>query len=133
MGFVKRPVIRYVIIGIFGALLETALFTVMLIYFENIVFSNIFAFHVAFVSCYLLNYRYTYQRPFIGFSNIIRGLFKYSAIMYVQLLVSTALLFIMIKHFGFSSLYAKVFQISIIAPISYMIQKAIVFKRQEEV
>ena len=123
-------VFRYVLVGLFGALLEVILFTIMFNSSFSVIVSNVIAFHIAFICCYFLHYYFTHKKPYEGGINVVNGFLMYMVLMYSQLIVGTMLLFILIEKVGVLPMLAKVSQILIVTPIGFFIQKKLIFKKR---
>ena len=119
---------RYIFVGVLGAIVEMTLFAFLFRLDVGIVISNIAAFHVAFIMCYFFHYYYTHRKPFEGKSALANGLVKYTILMYGQLIIGSILLWILIKKFGLDADFSKIIQICIVTPGSYMIQKSAIFR-----
>src|SRR5687768_11563020 len=74
----RRPA-RYLVVGVVGAITEFSLFVALTKVGGGILFSNVIAFHCAFLLCYFLHYHYTHERPYEGARNIAGGFVKYAA------------------------------------------------------
>jgi putative flippase GtrA len=122
-------VVRFVLVGVFGAFVELGLFSVLLAAKIGVVLSNVVAFHVAFALCFALHYVYTHQYPFSGWRIFLRGFVRYAALMYGQLAFGTILLWLLIDKTGLVGEVAKLVQIAIGTPLGYLIQKNLIFQR----
>jgi putative flippase GtrA len=125
----ENSTVRFVLVGVLGAVVELFLFSGAIWIGLGIVFSNFFAFHCAFIFCYTLHYFYTHKKPFVGRKNILNGFFKYAVLMYGQLFVGSLLLLLLINDFNWMPGLAKIFQICLVTPLGFLIQKLIIFKR----
>ncbi|MBD3648765.1 MAG: GtrA family protein [Pseudomonadales bacterium] len=127
--FLDQTTFKYLIVGIIGAIIELSVFSLMIRYGIGLVISNILAFHLAFLACYFLHYEYTHGRPFEGIFELSNGLIKYATLMYSQLVVGTALLWILIEELSIGPDLSKLLQLALITPISYLIQRKFIFRR----
>ncbi len=128
IALLNQRTIRFVFVGAFGAILELVLFLSFLKIGFSILYSNFFAFHCAFVFCFFLHYHYTYQKPYEGARRIFSGFAKYSILMYMQLIIGSALLWFLTEKFNWMAEIAKILQIGIVTPLSYFIQKLVIFR-----
>lgn len=120
--------LRFILVGSVGAVVELTLFSGLIRVNLGIMTSNFIAFHCAFATCFFLHYYYTYKKPYSGKHKIASGFFKYAALMYAQLIVGTLLLWLLINKLGWMPEVAKVVQIGIVTPASYVVQKLIIFR-----
>lgn len=127
----KQTTLRFIVVGGVGALVELVLFSTILRTGIGVAYSNVIAFHCAFSLCFLLHYQFTYQRPFEGKRNIVGGFMQYAALMYGQLAISSWLLWYLIDKSGWVPEIAKIIQIGIVTPISYVVQKLIIFRNRD--
>lgn len=123
---------RFVVVGIIGAIVELALFSGLIKINCEVAISNFIAFHCAFVICFLLHYYYTYKKPYREKQKVIIGFIKYICLMYGQLIVGTLLLLLFINKLDWMPEVAKFVQIGIVAPISFVLQKFNIFKVNTE-
>lgn len=122
--------LRFVIVGMIGACVEVGLFSVMKSNGVKTITGNVVSFHIAFVICYFLHTFYTY-RNIEAFRAISLNIFsKYAILMYVQLVVGSILLLILIDLLNWDGVYSKIVQISIVTPVGYIVQKKLIFKNQ---
>ena len=119
---------RYILVGVLGAIIETALFAYLFRLGFGIAASNVVAFHVAFITCYFLHYYYTHSKPFEGNSALVNGLGKYTVLMYGHLIIGSVLLWLLIQKFGLNVDLAKIVQVGIVTPGSYVVQKTAIFR-----
>lgn len=124
-----RKKIRFIIVGIIGAIIELALFSKFTRVELSVASSNFLAFHCAFLICFFLHYYYTHQKMYDGFGIMAGGLMKYATLMYIQLLFSTILLWILIDRYGWNAELGKITQIGVVTPVSYIVQKYFIFPR----
>ena len=120
--------VRFILVGIIGAIVELTLFSALVRINGGVMLSNFIAFHCAFATCFFLHYYYTYKKPYSGKHKVASGFIKYAALMYAQLIVGTLLLWLLINKLGWMPEVAKVVQISIVTPVSYVVQKLIIFR-----
>ena len=120
--------IRFLIVGFIGALIELILFSTLLKTHLTISISNFLSFHISFVICFLLHYLYTYQKSYVITRIAFSSLIKYTGLMYVQLFLGTILLWMLIDKFGWRAEYAKFMQMCILTPISYIVQRYLIFR-----
>lgn len=125
----KNSTVRFILVGVLGAVVEIFLFSGLVWVGAGVIFGNFLAFHCAFVLCYTLHYFYTHKKPFVGRKNILHGFFKYAVLMYSQLFVGSLLLLLLINDFNWIPSLAKIFQICLVTPLGFLIQKLIIFKR----
>lgn len=119
---------RFVFVGVIGATVELTMFSCLISIDGKVMLSNIIAFHCAFAICFILHYYYTHKKPYVGKYKIAIGFFKYSGLMYAQLMVGTLLLWLLINKLGWMPEVAKVAQIGIVTPVSYAVQKLVIFR-----
>lgn len=122
-------IFRFISVGITGAIVELGLFSFMLASGIDLVIANVVAFHVAFTICFALHFIYTHRYSLSDRQFFARGFLGYAALMYAQLGVGTLLLWLLITKGGCIGEVAKVLQIGVIMPISYLIQKIVIFRR----
>ncbi len=124
-----KKVVRFVFVGLFGALVELILFPLLLSTGFGIVFANVVAFHVAFALCFILHFSYTHSYSITEISLFVSGFIKYAALMYAQLGLGTFLLWLLIDKIDFSPEFSKLLQIAIVTPLGYLIQRLVIFRR----
>jgi putative flippase GtrA len=124
----NQTTIRFFGVGVVGAILELVLFSVLVRAGTGMIYSNFIAFHCAFFLCFFLHYRYTYQKPYEGNSNVIGGFIKYTGLMYAQLILSSLLLWFLINKLEWKTEISKFVQIGLVTPVSYAIQKMAIFQ-----
>ena len=128
ISFINQKTVRFILVGAIGAIVELVLFSGFVRVGLGILYSNFIAFHCAFALCFFLHYHYTYQRPYEGTRRIFGGFVQYAALMYVQLIIGSILLWFLIEKFYWIAEIAKIVQIGIVTPLSYIIQKLVIFK-----
>lgn len=121
---------RFISVGIVGAIVELILFSTPMNVGWGILTSNFIAFHCAFVLCFFLHYYYTHQKPYAGKRMITGGFIQYTFLMYAQLVIGIFLLWFLIDKLAWIAEIAKVVQIGTITPLSYVVQKLIVFRAE---
>jgi putative flippase GtrA len=131
--FFNKTTIRFFLVGIIGAIFEIVLFSGSVRVGLGILYSNFIAFNCAFALCFFLHYYYTYQRPYEGIRRIFSGFVQYVALMYVQLIIGSILLWFLIEKLYWMAEIAKIIQIGLVIPLSYIIQKLIIFRWRREV
>ena len=124
---------RFVLVGILGAIIELILFSGLVRAGLEILYSNFIAFHFAFALCFFLHYHYTHQKPYEGAHRIAGGFIKYAGLMYAQFIVGSLLLWFLIDKLGWIAEIAKIVQIGAVTPVSYIIQKLVVFQREKSI
>ena len=124
--------LRFVVVGLIGATIEIILFSVLVRAGLGVSFSNFLAFHCAFLICFFLHYYFTHQKRYNGMHVIVGGLLKYAGLMYVQLLVGTVLLWLLIEKYGWVAEFAKIAQIGVVTPVSYLVQKYFIFSENKK-
>jgi putative flippase GtrA len=127
-NFFRSATLRFISVGIFGAILELMLFSTLMNVGLGILSSNFIAFHCAFILCFFLHYYYTHHKPYVGKRMIAGAFFQYTFLMYMQLVIGTFLLWLLIDKLAWVAEIAKVVQIGIVTPLSYVVQKRIVFR-----
>jgi putative flippase GtrA len=127
----KMTTIRFILVGGAGALIEIGLFSLFLRNGIGMVASNILAFHIAFAICYFLHLHFTYRQPFARKRDIAAGFVKYAFLMYCQLAVGTLLLWLMIRQLDWIPELSKVIQIGIVTPVSFIVQKLVIFRARK--
>ena len=133
IAFLNRTAIRFFIVGIIGAIFELLLFSGFVRFGLGILYSNFIAFHCAFTLCFFLHYYYTYQKPYEGTRRIFGGFVQYAALMYAQLIIGSILLYFFIDKLYWMAEIAKIIQIGIVTPLSYLIQKLIIFRWRNKI
>jgi putative flippase GtrA len=128
----NQKTVRFVLVGVIGAAVELILFSGFVRAGAGMIYGNIIAFHCAFFLCFFLHYHYTYKKPYKGKSKVTSGFFKYTGLMYAQLIVGSLLLWFLIDKLEWMTEIAKIIQIGIVTPLSYIIQKLIVFRWRDE-
>lgn len=131
-SLIEGKKIRFVIVGLLGAIIELILFSELVRTGLGVASSNFLAFHCAFLICFFLHYYYTHQKRYAGVHIIAGGLIKYAALMYVQLFVGTILLWILIDKYGWVAEFAKITQIGVVTPVSYVVQKYFIFNEDKK-
>ena len=131
-SFFKIKTVRFIFVGILGAIVEVILFSGLVRIGFGILFGNFVAFHCAFALCFYLHYHHTYERPYGGIRNVFNGFFKYAILMYAQLTVGSILIFILVEKFDLMVEIAKVVQIGVVTPVGYAVQRLVIFRRREE-
>lgn len=126
----SAKIVRFLLVGIFGAIIELGLFSVLFDAGLGVVPANVVAFHVAFATCFFLHFIYTHSFSISDRRFFIRGFMKYAALMYGQLGFGTLLLWLLIDKVGCIAEIAKLLQIAIVTPFGYLIQKLLIFRRQ---
>lgn len=124
--------VRFAMVGIIGAIVELTLFAELARIWDKVMMINFIAFHCAFAICFFLHYNYTYQRPYEGTRRIFGGFVQYAALMYVQLIIGSILRWFLIEKLYWMAEIAKFVQIGIVTPLSYFIQKLVIFRWRNE-
>lgn len=124
---------RYVFVGVIGAICELALFSGLVRIGLGVLNSNFLAFHGAFILCFFLHHHYTYQRLFTSIRPLTRDFLKFAGLMYAQLIIGTLLVWFLIDQLSWVTEVAKVIQIVIVTPISYVVQRVFVFRQGQSV
>jgi putative flippase GtrA len=132
IAFLNQTTLRFVVIGTIGAIVELVLFSGFVRVGLGILYSNFIAFHCAFTLCFFLHHHYTYQRPYEGSRRIFGGFVKYAALMYVQLIIGSILLWFLIEILYWMAEIAKIIQIGFVTPLSFIIQKLVIFRWRKE-
>lgn len=118
---------KYLAIGCLGLLIEYTVFLCLCSVGVSYVLANIVAFNSAFVTCFILQRKYTFD-----LGNFKEGrrkhLLKYIVLMYAQLLIGTVILEWLLYHNKLEDYIAKLIQMVLIIPASYIAQKKWVFK-----
>lgn len=127
----RLRVVRFVLVGVFGATVELGLFSVLLAAQLGIVVANIVAFHIAFALCFALHFFYTHRYSFSERHFFLRGFVSYATLMYGQLAFGTLLLWLLIDKAGLAGELAKLLQIAVVTPVGYLIQKTLIFQKPE--
>lgn len=122
-------VLRFVCVGIIGACIELGFFSFLLAAGVGIVVANVTAFHVAFGISFVLHFIYTHRYSLSERHFFVCGFAKYAALMYVQLAIGTLFLWFLITKWGCVSEVAKLIQIATVTPLSFMIQKTLIFQK----
>jgi putative flippase GtrA len=123
--------VRFVLVGVIGAIVELVLFSGFVRAGIGILYSNFIAYHCAFFLCFFLHYHYTHQKPYEGKLKVAGGFIKYTGLMYAQLIVGSLLLWFLIDKLEWMVEISKVVQIGIVTPVSYAIQKLVIFRLRE--
>jgi putative flippase GtrA len=123
--------VRFILVGLIGAIVEVILFSGFVRVDVRMVYSNFIAFHCAFFLCFFLHYHYTHQKPYYGKRKLVGSFFKYTALMYAQLILGSLLLWFLIEKLEWMVEISKIVQIGIVTPISYAVQKLIIFRLRE--
>ena len=126
--FFSHTTVRFILVGVIGAVAELMLFSGLVRVGVEMMYSNFIAFHCAFFLCFFLHYKYTHQKPYEGRHNVARGFIKYAGLMYVQLIVSSLLLWFLIDKLDWMVEIAKVIQLGIVTPVGYAVQKLVIFR-----
>lgn len=126
-SLIEGKKVRFVVVGLVGAIIELILFSELIRTGLGVAPGNFMAFHCAFLICFFLHYYYTHQKRYAGVHIIAEGLIKYAGLMYVQLFVGTILLWILIDQYGWVAEFAKITQIGVVTPVSYVVQKYFIF------
>lgn len=132
-AFLKRKAGRFILVGVVGAIVELGLFSGLIKVGLGFLFSNFIAFHCAFALCFYLHYHYTHQRPYAGIRMVVGGFAKYAGLMYAQFIVGSLLLWFLIDKLDWMPELAKIVQIGTVTPVSYVVQKLIIFRGREAV
>lgn len=127
----NQTTVRFVLVGVIGAVVELMLFSGFVRAGAGMIYGNIIAFHCAFFLCFYLHYHYTHQKPYEGKNKVASGFFKYAGLMYAQLIVGSMLLWFLINKLEWMVEISKVVQIGIVTPVSYAIQKLVIFRLRE--
>jgi putative flippase GtrA len=120
--------IRYILVGIFGFIIEFGLFSFFMRMNISISKSNFLAFNTALFICFVLHFSYTYQYTISDRKFFFRGFTKFLALMYVQLAFGTVLLWFLIDKIGLLGDLAKLLQIAVVTPLGYLVQKNLIFQ-----
>ena len=124
----RYTTLRFILVGVIGAIVELILFSGLVRTGRSILYSNVIAFHCAFALCYLLHYYYTHRKPYEGTQRVVGGFAKYAGLMYVQLLVGSLLLWFLIDKLSWMAEISKIVQIGVVTPVSYAVQKLVIFR-----
>lgn len=124
---------RFILVGVLGAIIELLLFSGFVRAGLSVLYSNFIAFHCAFALCFFLHYHYTHQKPYEGFLSVAGGFAKYTGLMYVQLIVGSLLLWFLIDKLSWMAEFAKIVQIGVVTPVSYVVQKLVIFQRETSI
>lgn len=124
----NQTTIRFFLVGALGAVVELLFFSGLTRAGLGIIYSNFIAFHCAFTLCFFLHYLYTYQKPYEGTQKIFGGFTQYAALMYAQLAIGSIVLWLLVDKLFWIPEIAKVVQIGAVTPMSYIIQKLIIFR-----
>lgn len=124
----NQTTVRFILVGVLGAVVELILFSGLARAGLGIIYSNFIAFHCAFTLCFFLHYHYTYQRPYEGIQRILGGFTQYAALMYAQLIIGSIVLWLLIDKLCWIPEIAKVVQLGAVTPMSYLIQKLVIFR-----
>lgn len=130
--FLNQTTARFILVGAIGAIVELLLFSGFVRVGLGILYSNFIAFHCAFALCFFLHYHYTYQKPYKGTRRVLSGFVQYAVLMYVQLIIGSILLWFLIDKLHWIAEIAKIVQIGIVTPLSYIIQKLFIFRWRKE-
>jgi putative flippase GtrA len=122
-----KTTLRFLLVGTIGAIVELSLFSSLVKIECEVMLSNFLSFHCAFITCFFLHYYYTYMKPYGKKHKMGIGFIKYAILMYSQLVIGSILLWLLINIIGWLPEFAKIAQLIIIVPISYFIQKIIIF------
>jgi len=131
--FLKSKAMRFILVGVVGAIVELGVFLGLIKVGRGIFFSNIIAFHCAFALCFYLHYRYTHQKPYEGTRSVVGGFVKYASLMYAQLILGSFLLWFLIDKLGWVPEIAKIVQMGIVTPVSYVVQKLVIFRMNKSI
>jgi putative flippase GtrA len=118
---------RYLLVGGLGALLEVLVFFIVYNFSDNLVFSNFIAFNLAVLMTFLLHDFFTYRTNSRQFE--FHKIIKFFGFMYFQFFLSTGMLMYILEVVHYS-IIAKLIQIVLITPISYYIQKKLIFRKR---
>jgi putative flippase GtrA len=129
----NNTTVRFVLVGVIGAIVELVLFSGFVRAGTGMIYSNFIAFHCAFFACFFLHYQYTYQKPYEGKHKVAGGFIKYTGLMYAQFIVGSLLLWILIDKLEWTVEISKVVQIGIVTPVSYAVQKLVIFRLRKTI
>lgn len=132
-AILKHATGRFILVGVLGAIIELLLFSGFVRAGLGVLYSNFIAFHCAFALCFFLHYHYTHQKPYEGTLRVVGGFAKYTGLMYTQLIVGSLLLWFLIDKLDWMAEVAKVVQIGVVTPVSYVVQKLVIFQRGESI
>lgn len=130
--FYSHTTVRFILVGLIGAIVELALFSVFVRSGLGMLYSNFIAFHCAFFLCFFLHYHYTHQKPYEGKHKVAGGFVKYAGLMYAQFIVGSLLLWFLTDKLNWMAEVAKVVQIGIVTPVSYVVQKLVIFRKRKK-
>jgi putative flippase GtrA len=119
--------VRYLLVGVLGLIIELLLFSLFYRLGLGIILGNLLSFQIALTVCFMLHYRYTYRVLHKSFRDALNYYFKYTSLMYIQALIGTVLLYGFIEFLLLQPELAKIIQIAIVTPISYIYQKTKIF------
>lgn len=123
-----REKLRFLLTGLFGASLELCLFFVISASGVFYIFAHIIAFNVAVFTTFFLHYFFTYRRDTDRDNQLQTALLLYVTFMYVLLAAGSLVLFGLVELFGVTKILAKILQMLLIMPLSYLFQKYRIFK-----
>jgi putative flippase GtrA len=129
----KRTGSKFILVGITGAAIEIIVFSAMIRFQAGTLISNVVAFHLAFVTCFFLHHHFTYCQPTNRTRDALKAFFQYALLMYWQLVLGTALLWLLIDRLHWVPEISKVIQIAVVTPMSYLVQRVIIFKKRKDV
>ena len=120
--------LRFLVTGIFGASLELALFLFISASGIFYIYSHVIAFTIAVLSTFFLHFFFTYQRHAERENQLRAAFFMYLLLMYMLLLVGSAILFGLVELLETSPALAKLLQMVVLIPLSYATQKYKIFR-----
>lgn len=121
--------IRHVLVGGASAVLNYSLFTLLFNYFHvSVYISNIVTYAVAVVITYILQKFYTYRDRKPSFVQPL--MFLSLSIAYS--ILDSFIIDLLLTHTAVISYLCKFISLSILLPISFIIQRLFIFKQKEE-
>jgi putative flippase GtrA len=124
----NQATVRFVLVGVIGAIVELVLFSGFVRAGTGIMYSNFIAFHCAFFMCFFLHHKYTFQKTYQGKHKVAGDFIKYTGLMYAQFILGSLLLWFLIDKLEWMLEISKVVQIGIVTPVSYAVQKLVIFR-----
>jgi putative flippase GtrA len=119
-------IVKFIFVGVLGAVTEIGVFMLLIKYGLSLVFANAIAFNLALIQCFIANRYFTFGLR--GGALRLKSFTIFLIYMYLQLIIGTTVLWILIKEFQMTELISKIIQLGCLTPISFLFQKYFIFK-----